>query len=231
MAFLAPLAPYAAKIGIGAGSSLLGNWLGGSGSSPQAQQAQSTLLSNMRQGQQQSLQLSDLGLKGLTPAIDYYTRLLSGDRGQAAAALAPDLERISDQSTASTQALSNLMPRGGGRASLLSQLPYETMRQGQNLFQQLRPQAASQLGGLGGQLMGQGVQSLLGSTSAGQSLLGYAVQKSIQDRLRGQAIGAGLHSIFSQAGDDFEDWWHNRGSGGNSTYSASIGRGQKYPIG
>ena len=35
MAFLAPLAPYAAKIGIGAGSSLLGNLFGGGGQSPQ----------------------------------------------------------------------------------------------------------------------------------------------------------------------------------------------------
>ena len=88
------------------------------------------------------------------------------------------------------------MPRGGGRATLMQNLPYQQLRDVQTLMQTARPQAAGGLLQAGNAAVGQGIQALYGSTGAGRSILESEAYRRAADRTLGQQLGTGLFSLF-----------------------------------
>jgi hypothetical protein len=76
---------------------------------------------------------------------DFLKKLLGGDRAEMMSALGPEVKTIRNQNEAATRAISQFAPRGGGRATILAEQPYNMAAQIQALLQKVRPQAATQL--------------------------------------------------------------------------------------
>lgn len=202
---MAAIAPAA----IGAGASLVGSFLGGGSSKTekqalQAQQqqmfAQRALSQDM---QRQASPLVQMAGRSFNPVMNYWGNLLSGDRGAMTQTLAPQLNIMGDQYRAATQAASELMPRGGGRATMMQQLPFQQMRDVQQLYQQAQPMAAqgmAQIGGMAGQmgsnLLSNASAALSGSTAAGRSILDYSMMNRAQNRNFGEGLGSSIYSVL-----------------------------------
>ena len=111
---------------------------------------------------------------------NWFQSMLSGNQANTTAALAPDINRIRDQNNQTLTAASTLAPRGGGRESMLFDLPFKTTSQTSGLYNASRPAAAANLanlageygsigvgtGGLGASLFNTGVGALNAGTEA-----------------------------------------------------------------
>ena len=222
MPFLATVAP--ALIGAGGmiGASLLGK--SASGKTPElsaeAKQAQQGLLANQQTGQEYSSQLNpymtgflNQAQTGIQAPMDYYSKLLSGDKAAMAEAIAPEAQRIgSNYAMAANSARSN-MARGGYASSTLANLPFKQAGETNTLLQLLRPNAAAAMGNLAlgagqlGNATGSNMISALGaSNQAGQGILGTGTQQQgnlLQNQQaqqqqmyqQGQGIGSLLQGI------------------------------------
>lgn len=140
----------------------------------------------------------------LQPAIDYFTKLLGGDRATVTSAAQPQVDQIGQQFDQVRNMLSSA-PRGGGKASQQAQTPFTQIQQITSLLNQLRGSAATgltatnaqeastanskgQLGLAQSQLGFQDLQSAIQST---ESRKGYNVQESSADKsLAGQTISS-----------------------------------------
>ena len=197
MGFLAPLGISMAG---SVGSSLLGGALGKASPTPMEQNvlAKDQATQNLQYGTGQNL--IGMGTGAVQQPLNYWANILSGNKGLATSALAPDISRIGQgyQQAASTSAA--LMPRGGPRADVLANMPFQQQRDVSTLFQQARPQAASQLGQLGSGLIGQGTNALYASTAAGRDILQQQEALRQTEAERGKGVGAGLFSQFQQFG-------------------------------
>lgn len=121
----------------------------------------------------------------LQQPIDYWSKLLGGDRAEMMSAVAPEAKTIMNQYDSAKNNISKFTPYGGGQTSLLSELPFKEAGDIQTLIQKLRPAAAGELGQLGaeqGKLSGQITNE--GLTSAGQAGDSFS---SMLDALLGQS--------------------------------------------
>lgn len=134
-----------------------------------AGQGQQTLNTG-QQNVQSGIQGTANAAKTVNPAVDYWTKLLSGDHSKVAEALAPEIQAIQSQDAQALQQSTTMAGRGGGRTQTLQQQPFNTAGKVENLVSSVRPTAANALpgiAGLQGQLAGQ-----VGQLGAGQSQLG-----------------------------------------------------------
>lgn len=134
-----------------------------------AGQGQQTLNTG-QQNVQSGIQGTANAAKTVNPAVDYWTKLLSGDHSKVAEALAPEIQAIQSQDAQALQQSTTMAGRGGGRTQTLQQQPFNTAAKVENLVSSARPTAAAALpgiAGLQGQLAGQ-----VGQLGAGQSQLG-----------------------------------------------------------
>jgi hypothetical protein len=202
MSFMKPLlGPIAGGLtsmipGGAAFAPLVSSAVGGAMASSPNSSALGPVGQGMQAGYNLSGTMAGLAGKSFNPVIDYWSRILSGNRGAAMSALAPEITKMGDQNTAEMRAASELMPRTGGRASLLQMQPFQNMRGVQSLFQSLRPQAATTMGNLGNNLMSNSLNALNAGTSAGRSIMDYQLQKQLQDRMLGQTMGPSLMDAF-----------------------------------
>jgi hypothetical protein len=139
------------------GTQLGGGWLGdkivgGPPGVPDAANLLAQQAANAQYGRQIASQLDPIAqrlLGGATqsfsPVANMWSGLLTGGRGRLTNLLAPEIGEITDAYRGPTQAMANLQPRGGARASLMAQLPYQKARDITTLFQQARPMAAQGL--------------------------------------------------------------------------------------
>ncbi|HZM78505.1 MAG TPA: hypothetical protein VFC19_22490 [Candidatus Limnocylindrales bacterium] len=205
-------------LGISIGGGLLGGKLLGGPSKEQKAvlgQQQDTMAQARRMAgslEGQGGNLLNMAQGAYNPVLDYWTRLLRGG-SQATSVLAPEYAQIGQGYRAANQAASELMPRGGGRASLMQTLPYQQMAQQQGLAQSLRPQAAGQLGQLAGSvasagssLMSNAIQSLYASTSAGRSILDATQQQREEAGRIGRDISQMLLDQFEGGGIELPPW-------------------------
>lgn len=201
-----------AKGGLAIGSSLLGSKLGGgSGGVPggtneligRQKTAMDRILGMSTSMQPQAQGLLNQASNAYSPVIDYYGGLLSGDRGRTMSTQAPDINRINQSYDNTLQTQSALTPRGGGRASLLSEAPYARQRDITTLLQQSRPQAAQGLlqagqavGQQGGSLLNQIMSSLSGVSAGNQGLLNYDLQSRAEQSRKNQQLGEQIYGIL-----------------------------------
>jgi hypothetical protein len=205
---MAALIPLLTSIGGSVGSSLLGKLFGGS---PQTTPAQQQVINSNLQTQNTEraagTNLLGLGQQFAAQPLNYWSSLLSGNRGLATSALAPEIQQIGQgyQTAANTSAA--LMPRGGVRADVLGNMPFQQQRDISTLFQTLRPQAAQQLSGGAANLLSMGTNALYGSTAAGQGILNQQQAAQQLAQQQGGAIGSGLFSAWQKYGQDpFSNW-------------------------
>ena len=144
-----PLIRLGTQLGVGALADKLGGGLPGV---PDAANLLAQQAANAQYGRQIASQLGPVAqqlLGGATqsfsPVANMWSGLLTGGRGRLTNLLAPEIGEITEAYRAPTQAAANLQPRGGARASLMAQLPYQRARDIATLFQQARPLAAEGL--------------------------------------------------------------------------------------
>jgi hypothetical protein len=141
------------QLGVRLGGGLLADKLvGGPPGVPDAANLLAQQAANAQYGRQIAGQLGPMAqqlLGGATqsyaPVANMWSGLLTGGRGRLTNLLAPDIGEITDAYRGPTQAMANLQPRGGARASLMAQLPYQKARDIATLFQEARPLAAQGL--------------------------------------------------------------------------------------
>lgn len=229
MPFIPPMIG-AAMIGGGAsiGSSLLGAKLSKANPTPAEQNVLNLQAQGMRQGQglanaiaPQGQSLIGMGSAGYQPVLNYWSSLLSGNRGQMTSAMAPEIQRIGEGYQTAGQTSAALMPRGGPSASFLSELPFQQQRDVSSLLQTARPAAAQGLfqtaqgaTGAGGGILGQAVNAMYGSTAAGRDILQQQQNMRQLEQQRGQSVGAGLFDMFQKYGEPALAGILNRGAGG-----------------
>jgi len=108
---------------------------------------------------------TEKGVAAADPALNFLTKLVSGNASDMASASQPETDQITQQFDQIRQMIST-QPRGGGKASALAKAPYEETKQIADTQAQMRTDAAGQLGGLATSLAGIG----LGEATMGAGL-------------------------------------------------------------
>ena len=183
---------------IGAAGSIGGALLGKATSSSkapelsaEAKQAQTGLLGNMgtAQNYQNLLQpymtsFYNTAQQGIASPMDYYAKILSGDKAAMTQAIAPEAQAIGSNYATAARTAQTTMPRGGYASTTMANLPFMQANSINTLLQQLRPQAAAAMGNLAlgaGQLGtsagGNMLNALQLSNQAGQGVLGTGTQQ------------------------------------------------------
>lgn len=150
------------------------------------------------------------GVAAAAPALDYLTKLVRGDQADVAAAAQPQIDEISQQFD-QIRNLVSLQPRGGGKASVLAESPFQKTKAIADVEGQMRTGAAGQLGALSQQIastglgeagVGLGIGQLgLGEQGVGLSLAGLGTgleSTAINAALGKQALNYGQPSALSQ---------------------------------
>ena len=104
-------------------------------------------------------------------AMDYYSKLLSGNPAAMSQAIQPEAGAIRQQYDQLRKQTDQFAPMGGGRASTMMSLPYKQQSDIGKLLAQVRPNAALQLGGLGTQqqqIANQLLQLIIGGQMTGR---------------------------------------------------------------
>lgn len=145
----------------------------------------------------------DQSQRDLQPTIDYFTRLLGGDRNEIESAAGPQIDQIGQQFDQIRQMSSETTARGGGKASTQVNNRQQQIAQITQLINQLRAQAAGGLSqaagtragiaGTRGQLaLGEsqlGFQDLQSAIQAAESAKGYTVQESNANKSAATSLG------------------------------------------
>ena len=142
------------------------------------------------------------GVSDLQPSVDYFKRLLGGDRSEILSALGPETDTITSQFD-QIRKMAAQGPRGGGSASTLVQAPQEETKQISNLISQARTGAATNLAstagaeaGLGLSEQGVGLQGLLGSLQAALNRRGQNIQENANTMQLIGDLGKGIGSLI-----------------------------------
>lgn len=216
MPFLAPAIPAL----IGAGASFGLGKLGGKGGLPGGSASVGPTSPTFRRAEQlgdlaknygfdyalpEGKKLTSEAEAGFQPVLDYYKKLLTGNRAEMMSTLAPEIGAITDEYNQAKKNIGTFTPRGGGQTALLSELPFKQMGDIQKLIQTVRPQAAQglsqtagQVGGLAGQVTGEGLQAGQLSLNAIADQINALLGKSAQDIPLQQDMGSGLYQILSR---------------------------------
>jgi hypothetical protein len=125
-------------------------------------------------------QLGAQGAGALAPTLAYWMNLLSGNPADLLAATQPERTRVLDQYDTARATLTRETPRGGGLATAMGALEARKASDLANLTAQVRPTAARELGILGGQLTGAGIQA--------QEQASYAMAQVLQPLLQQETI-------------------------------------------
>lgn len=171
--------------------------------------------------------------QSLAPVDRYYRNLLGTSRGRMTDILQPEIGAITDAYRSARESEATLRPRGGGRATLLSGLPYQQARDISTLFQSVRPQAAQGLlqtsqayGNLGTSTLQNAINALYQSAASGRDSL--EAQNAIRQREYEQSrdlgrslfdIGQGIYGGFGGGGGGKA----GGGAGGGTKIGASGG--------
>lgn len=146
--------------------------------------------------------LLNLGTGNTTAGTNFFNTLMNGNQNATTALLQPDINRIRGAQQGTLQAVSTLMPRGGGRSGTLFSLPFQANSQIQQLYNTLRPQAAQALASTGLQQTGQGAnlfgignQALGVGEQANASGLNWAQQQAQRANQMAAGLGGSLFSL------------------------------------
>lgn len=191
MPFITPALPALGKLGATMGLGFLGKKLS-SPSPEQSQQAnQLNLLSNEALTRARSSdQLADesrrTGMSFLSrftnqlqQPVNYFQQLLSGNPTSTLSALGPQLGQMRGAQQSLLSQATNLSPRGGGRSSMLFDLPMSNAAQTSSMFGQSRMGAAStlpQLAAMSGDMGSNFLRLGESQSSRGANLLGTAME-------------------------------------------------------
>lgn len=134
------------------------------------------------------------GLSTLQSPLAYWQAILSGGP-EMTAALSPEIQRISQGYAQASNAVRQFAPSGGGRASLMTQLPYKQAADVSNLFSTIRPKAAEGVRGIAGDISG-----------VGKNLLDAALSKLSLSNQLAQILQLGQLGVRGQDIEESGQW-------------------------
>lgn len=155
------------------------------------------------------------GFDTLNAPIEFYQKLLDGDPAAMAAALAPTASLISQTYEGAKTATSAGLPSGGFRSSAVAGLPFAQASKVGDEALKLQPEAAKQLGVLGGERAGIG----RGISDTG---LGVAGVGSTQQSQGLQALMGTITDLLSKMGINIQGGTSNMFATGASGISSII---------
>lgn len=145
------------------------------------------------------------GIGGAGTAMDYWSKILSGNPAAIMQAMSPEVQAAQAQYRGAQQQANMFAPRGGGRSAMMAQLPMQQAGTISNILAQARPGAAANLaqtglgmGGLGANLLSMTMQGQLarrGQNNA-QSAMWQAPLMNLATDIGGAAAGGGLGKLF-----------------------------------
>ena len=206
MSFLIPaIAPIA-----GAGASYLFNKFGGGGGgggSGTSSKEVNALLNGQKEASEFALGQAKSTIPGAVSDIDtagsFLRKLLGGDQAESASVLGPQIGLISSQYGAARRAVSQGLPRGGGRGSIMAQSGLASAGKISDLIAGLKPFALQQLlrvGELKGLL---GTELTRAAAGAGESALRSATALRGQDIEQsskfGENVGGAIANILNKS--------------------------------
>lgn len=146
--------------------------------------------------------LLNMGGQTIAPATNWLNTILGGNQANTAAMLQPDINRIREGTQGTLQAMSTLMPRGGGRAGALFSAPFAENQGISGLFNNVRSGAAGQLAGIGLQqqglgtnLFGIGNQPLNTAMTGTENLFSNALAQRQASNNMWAGLGGGLFNL------------------------------------
>lgn len=185
--------------GIGAGGSIAGAKL----ASRKSQEEKNALNAASSQAATEAeLAKSQIGRQNLVnpagqSAIDYYTKLLSGDRNLTAGLLAPTIQNLTSQYGQGRNSILASLGPGGVRDKALAMLDAGRVRDVGNLFTQAQPEAASALANI---FSNNQVSSGSAGLNALTSLASIGANRGSNLAGIGTTLGTQLGSIFFPPG-------------------------------
>ena len=162
------------------------------------------------------------------PAIDFWSKLLSGDEGIMTSLLDPEISRISEGYQAAADETARGMPRGGARSAAMVQLPYKRAGDISSLFANLRPQAANALtdigsrtGAIGSNLFGNILNALVGGASGAswtsRNLMDFGLGAANADLREGQVLGSAVDNLLGTSVPNLIDLVGGGGKSGGAS--------------
>jgi hypothetical protein len=204
------LVPLAIQGGMALGGSLLGNKLSKAKSTPLEQGVLNNAQNIQGQTATAGTNLLNQGQQGAQAPMNYWSSILSGNRGGITSALGPELMRLGEGYNAASKTSASLNPRGGPSSTFLAEQPWQQQRDTTTLLQGARPQAATSLFDAANRTIGQGANLLQSSTAAGRSILDQQQNLRQLEAQRGGAIGQGLFSLIQKYGPQLDEYFKNK---------------------
>ena len=131
-------------------------------------------------------------VKVLGMPLDYFSKLLSGDRQEMLQVVAPEVNAIRGQGATGRRALSQFAPRGGGTTSALAEEPFRESGAITDLLNKVRPEAAKGLTDIAGILGRLGTSEMdLGENALAQWMSYLLGDKQISTGTTNAGISAG----------------------------------------
>src|SRR2546427_9554149 len=127
-----------------------------------------------------------------TGPLNYYSKLLGGDRQEMLQVVAPEVNAIRGQGATGRRALSQFAPRGGGTTSALAEEPFRESGAITDLLNKVRPEAAKGLTDIAGILGRLGTSEMdLGENALAQWMSYLLGDKQISTGTTNAGISAG----------------------------------------
>lgn len=205
-AALIPLLPAI----IGTGGAIAGGLLG---KKQTAQQKQATALTQQQLDTQKQItdfltktggDLIGKGTSQLQGPLDYYNKLISGDRTAASSAVGPALSTLKNNQFSNLNNILKFSPRGGARGSSIGASDVASNASLTNILQNLKPNAiagVTDIGktflGTGSGLFNSGSQSNASGTNAALNFLNASNSQANQQNSNLAGVGGSLGTLLA----------------------------------
>lgn len=166
----------------------------GGGPSPEEQMA----LNQMKAQAERSNQFWQQAQGDINKSRSYFSPIAGGSRQSAFEAVAPEVQSATQRMEAGRKSLFNLASRSGGAATMMD--PYAKANVATGILQQVRPQAASQMGQIGQTMGGWAAQNQAGLSG---DMMNYAKMRKEAESSRGAAFFDIIQDMMKQLPDVF----------------------------
>lgn len=129
----------------------------------------------------QGAQMTGQGAAAFQQPLSYFSKLLSGSQSDIQAAMAPQVNQLKQGYSQALQSSAELDPRGGGRAAIDANAPYQEAGQVGQMYQGARNNAASSIGPLAQGLTNAGIAQQAQGTGDLSAALAAEYQRRSQN--------------------------------------------------
>lgn len=182
--------------------------------SPQEQQMFDLIIRGTKSQSDFGNLLMGLAKDPLISSQHFLTAAANGDQDAIMKLAGPQMRNISEGAKRSLQTMSQLMPRSGASSEFLSNLPFQTAAQINDVAGNTQRDAQSQLLGFGTNLANLGGNFVGGASQGGQNVLDYSRQRNNDAFQIGAQTGSSIYDMLKsviggtkQNNTGAQDYW------------------------